>query len=305
MQLVDAAATWRTDGFVVLPGYLSAAELTPALDELGLCFPTAEGFHDGTDPRGARFVEDEFGGIDSLPFASPQLSLLTVHPRLVELAVAFLGTDDVRMYSAEAWAKFTGAADYDQSLHRDYLNHTALVPTSAAAFQQLEMFVYLVDVPEDLGPPHLVPRSQTVDLPTRPNWYPQTDGPEASDGFVSSTGRPELYAAEISAAGPAGTVVAFTPDTVHRGTGMTRHRGARYTMHLGYRPASVEWAHRHGWAERSHQPSWYRFAARATPRQLEMVGFPPPGHPFWTAETLARTAARYPDLDLAPWLQRG
>ena len=29
-----------------------------------------------------------------------------------------------------------------------------------------------------------------------------------------------------------------------------------------------------------------------------LFGFPPPGHPFWTEETLAAMAARYPALDL-------
>jgi hypothetical protein len=52
--------TWRTDGFVILPGYLSAEDLAPALDELETMFPTPDGFHDGTDPRRARYVRDEF-----------------------------------------------------------------------------------------------------------------------------------------------------------------------------------------------------------------------------------------------------
>ena len=34
---------------------------------------------------------------------------------------------------------------------------------------------------------------------------------------------------------------------------------------------------------------------------LEAFGFPPPGHPYWTPETLAGMALRYPDLDLSPW----
>jgi len=57
--------------------------------------------------------------------------------------------------STEAWAKYTAAADYDQNLHRDYLNHTVLVLSDDAGCQQLELFVYLVDAPEPLGPPHL------------------------------------------------------------------------------------------------------------------------------------------------------
>ena len=32
-----------------------------------------------------------------------------------------------------------------------------------------------------------------------------------------------------------------------------------------------------------------------------MLGFPAPGHPYWTAQTLAGVAARYPMLDLSPW----
>jgi hypothetical protein len=298
MELGDATQAWRTDGFVIVPGYLSADDLAPALDELSLCFPTATGFHDGSDPRGQRFVGDEFAGIDTFPFASSQLSLLAVHVRIVDLVESLLGTEAVRLYSAEAWAKYTGAADYDQWLHRDFLNHTILVP---AEFQQVELFVYLVDIPDDLGPPHLVPRVHTADLPPLPNWHPRADTDPSDNRFVATAGRADLYAAEVSAAGPAGTVVAFTPDTLHRGTALTRPGSARYTMHLCFRTAEAEWAQRQGWPDRSHDPAWYRFVEQATPRQLALFGFPRPGHPFWTAETLAGTALRYPGLDLTPW----
>jgi hypothetical protein len=80
-------------------------------------------------------------------------------------------------------------------------------------------------------------------------------------------------------------------------------RGARYTIHLAYRPACAEWGQRMPWAGRSHEPGWYRFAHRATPRQLALVGFPPPGHPYWTETTLAGTAQRYPGLNMTPWRQ--
>ncbi|MBV9421202.1 MAG: hypothetical protein JO348_15650, partial [Alphaproteobacteria bacterium] len=38
-----------------------------------------------------------------------------------------------------------------------------------------------------------------------------------------------------------------------------------------------------------------------TPRQLEALGFPPPGHDYWDETTLAGAADRYPNLDLTPW----
>jgi hypothetical protein len=266
-------------------------------------YPTAEGFHDGTDERRDRFTVDEWAGIDSFPFRSAELSLLAVSDRVVDLAETLLADNDLRISSAEAWAKYTGAAGYDQPLHRDYLNHTLMVPADDPRFRQLEMFVYLVDVPGELGPPSMVSRTRTAGLPAKPNWYPREDGADAGGGWVATAGSPDLYDAEVRAAGPAGTVVAWAPGTFHRGTALTLPRGARYTIHLAYRPARAEWGQRMSWAGRSHEPEWYRFAHRATPRQLALFGFPPPGHPYWTEATLAGTAQRYPGLDMSPWRQ--
>jgi hypothetical protein len=36
-------------------------------------------------------------------------------------------------------------------------------------------------------------------------------------------------------------------------------------------------------------------------RQLLLFGFPPPGHPYWTEQTLRDLAVRYPGLDTSPW----
>lgn len=301
---MDAASRlWVNDGFVILPGYLPDDVLAPALDELNLVFPTGDDFHDGIDPiRNARFIGDEFNGIDAFPFSSPAMCRIPVSTALISLAETLLGTRDIRLYSAEAWGKYEGAADYDQDLHRDYLNHTILAPSTAPEFRQLELFVFLSEVTPELGAPRMVRRSSiTDDLPAKPNFFPAREVSDDDDGFVDATGRPDLYATETPAIGPAGTVVAFQPQTVHRGAAITQPRGSRFTMHLNYRPATAEWAHRHAWADRSHNPHWYRFVEQASPRQLELFGFPRPGHPYWTAETLTGVSQRYPGLDMQPW----
>lgn len=303
MNLDSAAREWQTHGFVILPGYVPAAELKQALDELPAMYPAAEEFHNGTDERRDRFTVDEWAGIDSFPFLSTELSLLAVSDRVVDLAEALLADSDLRISSAEAWAKYTGAADYDQPLHRDYLNHTLMVPADDPRFRQLEMFVYLVDVPAELGPPSMLSRTKTTGLPAKPNWYPRAGGADPESGWVETTGSPDLYDAEVRAAGPAGTVVVWETRTFHRGTALTLPRGARYTMHLAYRPASAEWGQRMSWPMRSHQPEWYQFVHQATPRQLALFGFPLPGQPYWTEATLAGTAQRYPRLDMTPWRQ--
>src|SRR4051812_48435588 len=198
MDLTDAAQTWKSDGFVILPGFLPAMELTSAAQELDLLFPSADEFHDGTDPRRERFIGDEFAGIDTFPFAGTEISLMAVNHRILALAAALLGDDDLHLYGAEAWAKYTGACDYDQALHRDYLGHTVLVPSTTPGCQQVEMLVFLNDVPDELGPPHLVSRQHTADLPVVPNWLlRQGDG--GADRFVAEAD-PQLYKAEVSGA---------------------------------------------------------------------------------------------------------
>jgi hypothetical protein len=301
VDLDRAAHEWETHGFAILPAFIPVAALTPALDELPVMYPTADGFHDGTDDRRDTFTTDEWAGINGFPFRSTELSLLAVNDRVIDLAETLLADKDLRLYSAEAWAKYTGAADYDQPLHRDYLNHTLMVPTDDHRFRQLELFIYLTDVPEELGPPSLLSRTQTTGLPVRPNWYPRAGGRGKPGGWVETAASPDLYAAEIRAAGPAGTVVAWAPGTFHRGTALTLPRGARYTIHLAFRPARVEWGQRIAWANVSHELAWYEFVHRTTPRQLALFGFPLPGHPYWTEATLAGTAQRYPGLDLDPW----
>ena len=48
-------------------------------------------------------------------------------------------------------------------------------------------------------------------------------------------------------------------------------------------------------------PRWAPFVEQASVRQLRLFGFPPPGHPYWTQETLTGMAVRYPGLNLGPW----
>jgi hypothetical protein len=72
-------------------------------------------------------------------------------------------------------------------------------------------------------------------------------------------------------------------------------------MHLGFRPTSLQWAQRVAWAAHSFTDEWVQFVNRATARQLQALGFPPPGDSYWTTETLAGMELRYPNLDLSPW----
>jgi hypothetical protein len=289
MDLSDAVTTWQDDGFVVLRGYLDDQDFKTAQYDLSGIFPSAEEYHQDPDAEHHQpFHGSGFGGNFHFPFPTVALSRLVVHDKLLALAEAFLDTDDIRIYMGQLWAKYTGAASYEQEHHRDYVNHTPLVPSSEVRWRGLEMFIWMNDVPEDHGPTQVVPLPVTAGVPALPRSYDRSQ-------------RPDFYEAEQSAAGPAGTVLVYTTDTFHRGTEFKAPRAARYSLHINYRRADNPWTTRQGWGERSMQREWAPFVEQATPRQLELFDFPPPGHPYWTAETIEGIKVRYPGLDTSPW----
>jgi ectoine hydroxylase-related dioxygenase (phytanoyl-CoA dioxygenase family) len=291
VEMGAAVGHFHEHGFVVLPRFLTDNELRLAQAELGQMFPTAEQYHDGPESdRASRFAVGPFAGIDPFPYASVEWSLLGLSEPIVGLAEALLGTSSIRLYEAHNWAKYSGAAEYDQPLHRDFANHTPVVPTSDARFAEVEMFIYIHDVPEDHGPTHVVSQVHTVDLPM---WPPR----------LTREDHPEIYASEESAAGPAGTVLAYKTDTFHRGTSMTVEKGARFVLKASYRTISDIWFDRPGLSQRLGK-DWYRFVERATPRQLELAGFPPRGHRYWTAATWSEVCRRYPSADLSSFRPR-
>jgi hypothetical protein len=289
MTDIDVLDALDTDGYAVLPGFFSADELGDVLAELPVMYPSAEEFDDDVDPeRNRRFRDGQFGGVDYLPFASPAWNRFAAHPRLTDLARRALRTTDVRLYQAEAWAKYSAAIDYDQRLHRDFGNHTIVVPSADERFGHVEMFIYVNGVEADMGPTFAVSHRHSREVPTGVHLPTRDD--------VAW-----LYDLEEPVLGPPGTVLVYWPSTFHRGSRMTRPRAARYTMHLNFRTADAEWVGRRGWGHHAQTPNWVTLVEQLTPDQLSIFGFPPPGHPYWTDDTLTGVQRRYPKLDMTAW----
>jgi hypothetical protein len=114
-------------------------------------------------------------------------------------------------------------------------------------------------------------------------------------------GDPELYAAERPAPGVRGSLLAYRTDTFHRGVNLTGPDTARFILGVAFKLAGHDWIGYHTHQSKSTSPGWVAFAESCTPRELELFGWPPPGHPIWDAALLDETAERYPNLDLAPW----
>ena len=72
-------------------------------------------------------------------------------------------------------------------------------------------------------------------------------------------------------------------------------------LNVSYRRADAEWIGYHTAQSKAGQPHWVKFVEESTPRELELFGFPPPGHPVWNDELIDATTEKYPHLDVQPW----
>jgi hypothetical protein len=70
---------------------------------------------------------------------------------------------------------------------------------------------------------------------------------------------------------------------------------------VSFKPAGTDWLGSHALPSAGEDMSWHRFIQRTNERQLTVLGFPAPGHPYWNQESLRAVAARYPLLDMSPW----
>ncbi|HEY6622457.1 MAG TPA: phytanoyl-CoA dioxygenase family protein [Acidimicrobiales bacterium] len=302
----NAVDRWHDDGWCVLEGLIPTGEVDAAREALAPYYPapskpaSSMPSHAGppADPSiSTQSANSREGTFDlswdapkpMFPFAEMALNQLVVHPRLIALAEELLGTDQIRLYQGLASAKYSeGPQDYEQLLHVDYGNHTLVVPRTDMGYQHLELFVYLSDVTSETAATRMVSRRLTADIPVERT-------------YLSFTDYAPLYESEVPASGPAGSVLAYRPDVFHRGTSLSAEGSVRYLLHVAYKPVATDWLGYQSWPAAAEGAPWHRFVSEATLRQLTVLGFPEPGHPYWTDETLNGVAARYPRLDMTPW----
>ncbi len=286
----------RERGYLVFEGFLGAGELAAAQQALWLHFPRPEEYF--ADPAAhAWLAASQFAGIIEGPWRSWDLNRLAVHPDLLDLAERFLGSADLRLYDAELWAKYAGAADYDQQHHRDLGNHSLVVPKRSGPATQLTSWILLSDVSEQDGPTKVVPLTTGESVP----YWPDTLGGSANDYVTNYLPAGAFAGEEVSVTGPAGTLFSFRTDMVHRASGITAGRSARFTLLAHYDVWGPRWTGRVAWPARSLSAAWGELIEKATPRQRSVFGFPDPGDPYWDEQTLADTQARYPRADLTPY----
>jgi hypothetical protein len=274
----------RERGYTIVEGFLASDELRAAQDALWHEFPHPDDYF--ADPSAHPELHgSQFAGLHHGLAKSWALNRLAFHPDLVDFAARALGSDDLHLYKIEVWAKYSGATDYDQQHHRDFGNHSIVVPKRADPVQQVTTFTLLSDVTDDDGPTRIVPHGRGGDTPYWP--LTQPTGAFADD--------------EVAVTGPAGTLFAYRTDMLHRGSQMTGERRSRFALLADYQVWGARWNGRIAWPHHALSRQWAEVMERATVRERLLFGFPAPGDPYWDAQTLSDTQIRYPGMDMAPY----
>src|SRR5262249_7208643 len=164
------AGAWRAcggGGCCCSRGSSGVARWPRAREALWLHYPRP-GVYFADPAAHAWLAADQWAGEVSGPWRSWNLNRLAFHPDLLDLAERFLGSADLRLYEASLWAKYAGAVDYDQRHHRDFVNHSRVVPKRSEPATQMLSWILLSDVGDEDGPTKIVPLSVGQSVPYWP-----------------------------------------------------------------------------------------------------------------------------------------
>jgi len=260
------------------------------------------------------------------------LNKLTLHPNILKTAETLLNyptapPTGIRLTQSDAWAKFGCEKPRDkydnkeQRVHVDAWNHMLVVPPEWEKPVSIAMIVYLSDVEETGGSTAVVPRQGPSDeaYQYEEGTFMKTPGcgilpwindrEQAEDWVLQnhpdiSEFRKKLYAREGRVYFKPGTVLVYRHDIWHRGTSLKAVDSLRVVLNLSFRRADCDWfSHWNpGWARwmYSREQILEKIIGSASVEQRTALGFPAPGHPYWTETSLRLVTQRYSHLGFDP-----
>lgn len=307
----EQLAAFQQDGYIIVPDVFDPASMQAVLAEVerlsyGMSFDEALAEF---DDRGFEGVKDGFyegkGGRSQFPVGVDVVDRLIEYEDYLDMFAQCLETDEMSYCNAHLFIRF-GPTDkrHAEHLWQGYhIDHdtNCFLPPSADVFQYgyLNSAVYLHDVETDGAAMHVIPGSHTKLIERLPDLIKSGNWP----GRSSLTDlRDAGFAEPVPATGRAGSVLFYNSYLVHAAVPFQNKR-----THRCFWTLSMARADNHPWAKLTnswrfeHRDFTLPFFIKTTARVRSLFGWPPPGHPYYTPQTLDLLATWYPGVDLEPY----
>ena len=266
MHITDEQlAQFKEQGFLIVENFLSQPEQEAALEGFFRFFaPPYEEYvaNNRVNDRPRQVL---------FPWDHSALNHVAIHPDLVDAAERLLQTREIRLCESHLGMKYAGEEHWT-AFHIDYGNNTLGPLIAEDDFMNLSCFYCFDDVEEDMAPIRMVPN-----------------------------GRPDQEA--IPMVVPAGSVCLYSVFTRHAASDFVAARGHRPVMWVGFTRKDRPWDGGRSFTYKSGASgeAMGRLMAESTPRQRELLGFPPPGDALLSDSFIEGMATRYPGFDPAPY----
>ena len=282
---------YRKHGFAIVEDFLTKDELASAYDDLRTCLPAGcveYCLNETADKPGNNPPPYRRASTMQFPYPGTALNHITLHPDLREFAAHF--TNYAEMYCEQSHLSYKHkghAGDVEQGMHCDYGNHTLAYPPKLPEYWQTAYLIYYTDVTATHAPTAVCSWEH---YPERVRW----------PAHYSREQRSEIYDNEVKVVVPAGGLLIYSMRTFHRGTAF-QDEGGRIAQFVTYAPAAWKWLGIVGWSAQAIRKEFRTWISTATPEERTLLGFPEPGHVYWTEETLEGVSKRYPEMDMSPY----
>ncbi len=246
------------NGFVIVPNYFPEPERRElAAAQRRVLKTWDEVKHD--PPSGRSY----FSGY---PVPEVLLNKTPLNADWAQFARQFFQTEHVFAGIGPVFARYPGFVGDTGEPHQDNGNNSLLPPSgSPRRFARLSFWVHLEDVGEDQAPLQLIPSRYGNDL---------------------------SKAQKLVCAG--GTLCVFTTYVWHAAGNYTRGDGQRFTWGGAFGRAENLWEGLNPYLHLGMDAVFQKLVSSLNADERTLLRFPPPGHPYYTAQALAALENQYP-----------
>lgn len=245
------------NGYLILPGYIQGDELTELQAAQRRVLHTWEQVKENPPADRSEMVP--------YPYPDVRLSRLYLHPELIKLGKRFLKSEQVFARVGYMLTRYPGFASGDTG-HIDNGNNSLLpMSESAREYGQLGFWIHLEEVKAGEAPLLLGKKS---------------------DGKDTAKARPLIC--------PPGTIAIFRNYTWHASSPFTASGGQRFVWGFALGRSDHHFEGLIHYTSLGQHPIFRQVVSAMTPRERELLRFPPPNHPYYTKQTLAALEEQYP-----------